>query len=125
MNENIYEEFSKIKSPTGGRKLNNVRPALFDFFDTFKDYLAEYTRESLRELKISNIPVGITPAPIFSDTKGVKVTVKNQGDVVCILSTDGQGEYRLDPGEKETFWVNRSVFAATISGATMLGFISC
>lgn len=103
----------------------DLRPVFFEFFDKFKEYLAEYTRESLTELAVSEVIVGSEPRPLFEGLRGVRVTLKNQGDVVCYLTTDGEGKFKLDPGEKQEFWVNRPVVATTISGTTVLGFIRC
>jgi hypothetical protein len=96
----------------------------FEFLLDFKDYLAEYVKESVYELTISQIQVNEIPQKLFAGASGgIHVVVKNQGLVPCYLSTDRTGAYRLDPNEKEGFWLNHETIAVTVSGTTTLGFI--
>ncbi len=127
MSDNFYDELNDkpATGPNLGPKLNiaDLRPVFFEFFDHFKTYLAEYTRESLVGLDVSEIEITVKPQIIFDETKGVRVILKNQGEITCLLTTDGKGKFQLDPGEKEAFWINRTLLAATLSGMTVLGFI--
>ena len=125
-NESVYKEFNVYKGkkkPPGTQDNGSLRPFFFEFFKQFRDYLAEYTRESLNELIISDIDVSEEPKVIFEDVQGQKVVLKNQGGYTCRITTNGQGKYDLSPREKITFWVNRPVVVTTFSGTTSLGFI--
>ena len=122
----VYDELKVYKGLSKDAiDRRDLRPVFFEFFDKFKEYLAEYTRETVHEVAVSEVIVGSEPRPMFEGYHGVQVTLKNQGDVVCYLTTDGEGKYKLDPGEKEKFWVNRPIIATTVSGTTVLGFIRC
>lgn len=94
----------------------------YDFFKDFREYLAEYIRESVVELSIAEILVS-KPIRLFDGFTPGKVRLKNQGLVPCYLSATGIGGYRIDPGEAVEFFVNNQVFATTVSGSTTLGFI--
>ena len=94
----------------------------FDFLKDFREYLAEYTRESVTELCISELPIRET-LQLFDGLSQGKVTIKNQGNVSCYITTAGRGGYRLDPNEKIDFFVNNPVIATTLSGSTVLAFI--
>jgi len=73
---------------------------------------------------VAEFPIHTTPVNLFKEqTLGRYITVKNQGIVECYISTGKGGGYRLDPGEKERFWLNKQVTAVTISGMTTLGII--
>lgn len=99
-----------------------IKDLWFDFLRDFRDYLAEYYRESVVELCISEIPIRGKIILFDGFTQG-KAQIKNQGNVACYLSTTGQGGYKLEPGEKVEFFVNHQVIATTLSGTTTLGFI--
>lgn len=108
------------------KKRSDLRRIYFNFFNDFREYLISFIRESLSELVIGEIPISAEPVKIFEENgAGRYITVKNQGDIVCFINTQGRGGFRLDAGEKEKFWVNKSVFAVTISGSgsTTLGII--
>ena len=126
MSKSIYGELSPYRK-LGKESVDkrDLRPLFYEFFDKFKEHLAEYTRESLVETQISEVVVEDTPGVIFEDIKGVRVTLQNQGNTVCFLTTDGKGKFRLAPEQRESFWVNRSIIATTMSGSTTLGFIRC
>lgn len=100
----------------------DVKKHYFEFLQDFREYIAEYVRESVVELTIAEIPVS-KPVKIFDGYIPGKAVIKNQGEVACFLSTAGQGGYRLDPGESKEFFINHQVLATTISGTTVLGFI--
>jgi len=104
--------------PSFKKELKNF---YFDFFKDFRDYLAEYTRETVNELCISELPIKGSVKLFDGFTQG-KVRIKNQGSISCFLSTGGGG-YRLDPGETVEFFINNQVIATTLSGTTTLGFI--
>ena len=106
------------------KKRSDLRKIYFSFFNDFRDYLTSFIKESLSELVIGEIPVSVESVRIFEDNgAGRYITVKNQGDTSCFINTQGQGGFRLDAGEKEKFWVNKTVFAVTVSGSTTLGII--
>lgn len=100
----------------------NVKALYFEFLADFKDYLAEYVRESVYELTIAEIPIHGT-VKLFDGYTSGQVKIKNQGETTCFLSTTGMGGYRLEPGESLDFFVNTQVIATTISGSTVLGFV--
>lgn len=101
----------------------SLKKFYFDFFQDFRDFLAEYVRESVWELCISEVPIKGTVKLFDGFTQG-KVKLKNQGLSTCYISTTGQGGYKLDPGETTPeFFVNKQVVATTLSGATTLGLI--
>ncbi len=96
----------------------------FEFLNEFRKYLTEFVRESSIDLTISQIEVGTEPIKLFSgEYDGMYVTLKNQGLVPVYLSTDRNGAYRLDPNEKEKFWLNKETVILTQSGNSTLGFI--
>jgi hypothetical protein len=105
---------------------SDLRRIYFDFLCDFKKYLAEYVRESLVELAITEMPVSTNPVKLFNgEFGGLKLTLKNQGNIECYVTTQGNGlgGYRLNPGEKESFWLNKPVSVVTVSGTTCLGMI--
>lgn len=103
-------------------KADGRREQYFEFLTDFREFIAEYVRESVFELTIAEIPVS-KPVKIFDGFTPGKAIIKNQGEIACYLSTNGQGGYCLMPGEKIEFFVNHQVIATTISGSTVLGFV--
>ncbi len=101
---------------------SDSRILYYEFFKNFRDFLAEYIRETVTELCISELPISGTVKLFDGFTQG-KVTIKNQGRVPCYISTAQFGGFRLDPGEKEEIFVNTQVFVTTVSGVTTIGFI--
>ena len=110
------EEKPTIPQSTDSRSL------YYDFFKNFRDYLAEYIRETVTELCISELPVSGTVKLFDGLTQG-KVVIKNQGRISCYVSTNSNGGFRLDPGEKEEIFINNQLFVTTLSGVTTIGFI--
>lgn len=96
---------------------------LKDFLSDFRDALAEYVRESVYELQISELRVTEETVKLFDGYTPGKVRIKNQGSAICFVGTSPLGGYRLDPSESIDFFVNTTVYATTISGHTSLGFI--
>lgn len=125
MNEGIYNDLGEDGyTKKNIKRRSDLRNIYIQFFNDFKDYLVAFTKESLSELVIGEIPVSIKPITLFNDDRsGRYITVKNQGEIECFISTNGTGGFRLDRGEKERFWVNKTVRATTISGSTTLGII--
>lgn len=100
-----------------------LRSVYFDFFKDFKDYLAEYVRDSVTELSIAELPVKDS-IQIFDGFTHGKVMLKNQGENKCYITTTQFGGYRLDPNERIEFYVNSPVIVCTVSGArTTIGLI--
>lgn len=102
-----------------GKKLRSL---YYDFLRDFRDYLAEYVRESVYELTIAEIPVR-GQVKLFDGFTPGKAIIKNQGESIIFLSTTGQGGYRLAPKESIEFYVNTQVMATTVSGSGILGFV--
>ena len=100
----------------------SLKAFYFDFLRDLKDYLPEFVKESVVELCISELPIKGEVKLFDGFTQG-KVIIKNQGNVSCYITTAGRGGFRLDPNEKEEFFVNAPVIATTLSGSTILGFI--
>ena len=100
-----------------------VKAMYFDFFRDFKNYFSRYLEDSINELCIAEVVIGQQPLELFDGKVSGKVTVKNQGQIECYISTGKIGGYRLSPGDKETFWVNHKVTITTASGTTTIGFI--
>lgn len=95
-----------------------------EFLKDFKHQLRDFVRESAVDLSISQIEVGNIPQKLFfGEYGGMYVTLKNQGKVSCYLTTDKKGAYRLDPDEKERFWLNQQTTIVTLSGNTIVGYI--
>jgi hypothetical protein len=112
-------EISPIPISTQGQ----LRSIYFDFFKDFKEYLAEYIRESVTELSIAEIRIR-NSVQIFDGFTHGKVVIKNQGKKRCYITTQQIGGYRLDPDEKVEFYVNSPVTVCTISGTqTTIGLI--
>jgi hypothetical protein len=118
----IYEDLQEQSTPS--RAKDETRKFYFEFLSDFKNYLTEFVRETVVDLSISDIKVDTTPQKIFfGEYGGMHVVLKNQGESACYLSTDRRGAYRLDPGEKEKFWLNQETTIVTTSGNTTIGFI--
>ena len=100
----------------------NLKGLWYDFFKDFRDYLAEYIRESVIELYIGELSIK-GQVKLFDGFTHAKIKIKNQGNIPCFISTTGQGGFRLDPGEKEEMFVNQQIIATTLSGSTSLGLI--
>lgn len=123
MKGGLYEDLVK---DDGGilKKRGDIKKLYFDFLNDFKNYLSEFVRESSTDLAISQVEVDTKPQKLFmGEYGGMHVTLKNQGIVECYLSTDRQGAYRLDPNEKQKFWLNRETTVVTLSGNTTVGYI--
>lgn len=103
---------------------SNLKKTYIEFLQDFKIYLTEFVKESSIDLTISSFEVGTIPQKLFhGECGGMFVTLKNQGEYACHLSTDNVGSFILEPGEKEKFWLNKETTVVTISGMTTLGFI--
>ncbi len=119
----FYDEINEISAVEIKRR-GDLKQVYFSFLSDFKKYLVEYIRESAIDLTISDIEVTTVPLQIFSEeNSGLHITLKNQGEVSCYLSTDKRGGYRLDPNEKQDFWLNSDTLILTLSGTTTVGFI--
>ena len=94
----------------------------YDFFKDFREYLNDYIRETVTELRVTEIPV-VGSTQLFDGSKHGKVRIQNQGETTCYISTTGQGGYKLKPDEPVEFYVNRRVVAQTVSGNTTVGII--
>lgn len=112
----------ELEEPTNTPQSSDTRSMYYEFFKNFRDYLAEYVRETVMELCISELPICGTVKLFDGFTQG-KVVIKNQGQIPCYISTAQLGGFRLDPGEKEEIFVNNQVFVTTLSGITTIGFI--
>jgi hypothetical protein len=120
--EDIYQDLNDVVVKT--KTKDDTRKYYFEFLNDFKTYLTEFVRETVVDLSISDIKVDSTPQKVsFGEYGGMYVILKNQGEIACFLTTDRRGAFRLDPGEKEKFWLNRETTIMTISGATTVGFI--
>lgn len=104
------------------KQKDDLKTVYFDFLKDFREYLSEYIRESVTELKIGETLVK-GKIQIFDGVSRGKAIIKNQGKLVCYVSTSQLGGFRLDPGEKEEFYVNNPVFLTVLSGTTTVGFI--
>ncbi len=106
------------------KRRGDLKEVYFNFLSDFKKYLVEYIREGAIDLTISAIDVTTTPRRVFSeDGSGLHITLKNQGQIPCFLTTDKEGGYRLDPNESQKFWLNAPTLILTLSGTTTVGFI--
>ena len=123
MNDDLYNELAK-EIPIDFRYKKTVKQLYYQFLDNFKYYLGDYIKESSIDLTISDMKVDTTPQTLaLGEYSGINITLKNQGNNACFLSTDRSGAYRLDPGEKEKFWLNKPTIIVTLSGTTTVGFI--
>lgn len=121
----LYATLNQDKSPLVDiKEKQHVKKAYFDFLQDFKIYLTEFVREASVDLVASSMEVNTTPTRIMDGSfGGFRIVFKNQGEVPCLLSTDRQGYFRLDPNEKQEVWLNQEMIAVTVSGVTSLGFI--
>ena len=103
------------------KRHEEMKTVFFDYLKDFKEYLSEYIRDSVTELKIGECIVK-DRLELFDGVSRGKVTIKNQGRLSCYISTGAMGGYRLDPGEKQDFYLNNKV-VITASGLTSIGFI--
>jgi hypothetical protein len=111
-------EDDNVEFPSGKK----LRSLYYDFLHDFRDYLAEYVRESVYELTIAEIPV-TKMVKLFDGRTPGKAIIKNQGKISAFISTTGQGGYKLEPNESIEFFVNTQVIVTTVSGNTTLGFV--
>lgn len=124
MAEDIYEELGEGTPSVELKQRHDLKKIYYDFLSDFKNYLVEFVKESSVDLAVSALEVGTEPQKLFDgEVEGVSVVLKNQGDVACFVSTDRRGAYRLDPWEKERFWLNAQTTVVTLSGSTTLGYI--
>ena len=124
MAENIYDEMQKTEPSIELKQRHDLKKLYFDFLQDFKNYLVEFVKESSIDLAVSQMEVGMEPKKLFGgEFGGISVVLKNQGRSACYVSTDRQGAYRLDPDEKERFWLNTETIVVTLSGVTTLGYI--
>lgn len=106
------------------KKRSDLKAFYFEFLNDFKNYLTEFVRESSVDLTISEFEVTTEPQKLFfGEYGGMHVTLKNQGEMACYLTTDRRGAYRLDPNERQRFWLNKETTVVTTSGTTRVGFI--
>lgn len=101
---------------------DELKPIFFDFLSSFREYLSAYTRETVYELCVSEITIN-GQVQLFDGLTQGKAILKNQGFTSCFIGTKKMGGYRLDPNEKEEFFINTPLYATTISGTTILGLI--
>jgi len=119
----LYDDFDEV-SAVEIKNRGDLKKIYFNFLSDFKKYLVEYIRESAIDLNISQIDVSPIPMQLFSEeNSGLHITLKNQGEVSCYLTTDKKGGYRLDPNESQRFWLNAETLILTLSGTTTVGFI--
>lgn len=102
--------------------LKQKKAMYVEFFQDFREYLMEYVRESVVELKIADVSVTGT-VKLFEGYPQGKARIKNQGGISCFVTTASDEGYRLDPGEVAEFFVNSPVSVTTLSGTTTIGFI--
>lgn len=119
----IYGDMNEpLQTDFGGR--GDLKEVYVKFFADFKQYLVEYIKEQAIDLCISNVEATIIPIKLFEgEHGGMRITLKNQGAIECYITTDKRGAYRLDPDEKEEFWLNSEVTIVTLSGVTTVGYI--
>ncbi len=119
----LFEDFND-DSLVEIKRRGDLKKVYFNFLADFKKYLVEYIRESSVDLTISQIEVSSIPQQIFAEeNSGLHITLKNQGEISCFLTTDKHGGYRLDPNESQNFWLNAETLILTLSGTTTVGFI--
>jgi len=124
MTDDVYDELDKGTPSIELKQRHDLKKLYSDFLSDFKNYLVEFVKESSVDLAISQIEVGIQPQKLFDgEYKGISVVLKNQGETACYVSTDRRGAYRLDPNEKERFWLNTETMVVTLSGITTVGYI--
>jgi len=122
----FYEDdtFSGESKHIDIRRRSDLRSIYFEFLRDFKEYLIDFVQQSMAELVVTEMPIHTTPTNIFNpQVSGRYITVKNQGKVACFISTGKTGGFRLEPGEKERFFMNKPVVATTITGSTVIGII--
>ena len=124
MTDDVYDELDKGTPSIELKQRHDLKKLYFDFLSDFKNYLTEFVKESNVDLAVSQIEVGTQPQKLFDgEYKGISVVLKNQGETACYVSTDRRGAYRLDPNEKERFWLNTETMVVTLSGITTVGYI--
>ncbi len=122
--QDSYGELGKDFESLDIERTRDLKQVYFNFLADFKKYLVEYVRESAIDLSISDIKVSSVPHILFDgEHGGIYITLKNQGLVDCYLTTDRRGGFKLEPGEKEKFWLNAETTIMTVSGETTVGFI--
>lgn len=97
------------------------RQLYFEFLTDFRENIVDFMKESVNQLCIAEIPIHGT-VRLFDGLSHGLVKIKNQGETTCYLSTNGNGGFRLDPGEPIEFFVNSAVYVTT-SGVTKVGFV--
>lgn len=104
------------------KKRDEMKATFFDYLKDFREYLAEYVRESVTELSAGSVKVNGT-IELFDGISAGKVTLKNQGRLSCYVSTMRGNGYELIPGERVEFFLNNKLNITTLSGTTTVGFI--
>lgn len=122
MGGSIDEELNSSNNNQFPKPRNDMKEIYFDFLKDFREYLVEYMRESVTELRAGEQLIK-GQMLLFDGVSRGKVVLKNQGKLSCYISTSEVGGFRLDPGETESFFVNNKVYATTVSGSTSLGYI--
>jgi hypothetical protein len=116
-----------IEDDTGDLETPNIserrikRQLYIEFLGDFRENLVDFVKESVNQLCITEIPVHGT-VKLFDGNNHGNVKIRNQGDTMCYVSTNGQGGFQLYPTEVIEFFVNNSVYVTT-SGTTKIGFI--
>lgn len=126
MDKNIYDQLSETgkSGKIDIERRTDLKNIYDSFFRDFRQYLTEFVKESINELTVAEIPVSIRPLVLFENCQsGRYLTLKNQGQTACYIRTNGGGGFRLDAGEKEKMWVNKTISIVTVSGNTTLGVI--
>ena len=117
-------DFSEIGQASKLDSRGDLKKIYFSFLTDFKKYLVEYVKETSFDLCVSQFEVTCEPAKLWEENQeGRQIVLKNQGEIACYLTTDRRGGYRLDPGEKEKFWLNAETLILTLSGTTTVGYI--
>ncbi len=124
----FFNLYADLPSQSGGvelKKRGDLKLIYFQFLHDFREHVIDYVRESNQELAIVEMLINTNPIPLFGKDVivGRYITFKNQGEKACYLSTTGKGGFRLDPREKERFWVNKPVYGTTLEEMTVLGII--
>ncbi len=97
------------------------RQLYFEFLTDFRENIVDFMKESANQLCIAEIPIRGTVKLFDGNSHGL-VKIRNQGETVCYVSTNGNGGFRLCPSESLEFFVNNTVYVTT-SGSTKVGFV--
>lgn len=123
--DNLYDDLDKneVSQKSGIARRQDLKHVYSQFFEDFRVHLTEFVRDNMIDAEMEEAVVAEKPVVLHNTPIRVHLTIKNQGNQPCFLTTNNMNGYRLDPSEKVSFSTNKTVTAVTVSGTTSIGLI--